>query len=227
MEQDEEERRRDLELTRACAAGDAAAQSALKQRYDKELASIVRRMGVDPQLTADIVQAVWAKLFVPVPPDGARIGTYSGKGSLSGWLRMVVTRAALDALEARGEPVDSLDEALDRLLASPNPDPEVEYLKELYSAEFREAFRGAAATLTVRQRNLLRQYFVSELSIDQLGALYGMHRATAARQVKDARKALVAATRAELAARLQLSTVSVESIIRLIESRIDLDLGSF
>ena len=222
--EEEEERRRDVELARACAAGDVEAQAALKQRYDKKLVSIVRGMGLDESLTVEVVQEVWIKLLVPVPPNGARIGTYSGTGSLGGWLRVVAARAALMALRSRTAPVESLDDALNQFLESPSADPEVEYLKRLYSAEFREAFRAATAALTVRERNLLRHYFVSQLSVDQLGVMYGVHRATANRQVQKAREALVVATRAELAARLRISAESVESVIRLIESRIDLDL---
>jgi len=58
----------------------------------------------------------------------------------------------------------------------------------------------------------------------QVGKLYGVHRATAARWLSDAREALGALIRAELAARLRIATEDVDSIVRLVQSRVDMSL---
>jgi len=62
---------------------------------------------------------------------------------------------------------------------------------------------------------------MERLSIDQIGALYHLHRATAARRVVKAREALLTATRTALAARLGLTTEQLESVLQLIASRMD------
>jgi RNA polymerase sigma-70 factor (ECF subfamily) len=61
-------------------------------------------------------------------------------------------------------------------------------------------------------------------TIDRIGALYGVHRATAARRIAAARDELGAAIRTELAARLAISIDEVDSIVRLVQNRIDVSL---
>lgn len=60
---------------------------------------------------------------------------------------------------------------------------------------FQLAFRDAVNALTSRERNLLRYHYLSDLSIDQIGTLYHVHRATAARWVAQARERLISDTR--------------------------------
>ena len=71
---------------------------------------------------------------------------------------------------------------------------------------------------------MLRQHALDGLSIDQLAALHGVHRATAARQVHSARDAVLAGTRRELVRRLRLSPRELASMMRLIHSQLDLSL---
>src|SRR5262249_43055522 len=78
------------------------------------------------------------------------------------------------------------DEILAALPAE-GSDPEIEHFKRLYAAEFRAALSEAIAGLASRERNLLRHGFADALSIDQIGALYGVHRSTAARWIHAAR----------------------------------------
>ena len=61
-------------------------------------------------------------------------------------------------------------------------------------------------------------------SIDQIGSLYGVHRATAARWLTNAREELGARIRAGLAERLEIGESQVDSIVALVTSRIELSL---
>ena len=60
-----------------------------------------------------------------------------------------------------------------------------------------------------------------DLSIDAIGAAFGVHRATAARWLLRAREALVAQTRARLASRLSMTVTEIDSVIELVQSRLD------
>jgi RNA polymerase sigma-70 factor, ECF subfamily len=51
-----------------------------------------------------------------------------------------------------------------------------------------------------------------------------VHRATAARWLTDARERLGEIIRTELAARLQIAAEEVDSIVRLVQSRVDMSL---
>jgi len=84
--------------------------------------------------------------------------------------------------------------------------------------------RAALAALPEQPRALLRYSVVDGWTVDRIGALYGIHRATAARRVAAAREELGALIRAELAARLAISVDEVDSIVRLVQSRVDVSL---
>jgi RNA polymerase sigma-70 factor (ECF subfamily) len=73
------------------------------------------------------------------------------------------------------------------------------------------AFEVAVNGLASRERN-------------QIGALYGTHRATAARWVAAARDELATRTRDELRRRLSLSHQEVDGLIRWVQSQLELSL---
>src|SRR5262249_39179513 len=94
----------------------------------------------------------------------------------------------------------------------------------LYRGAFRDAFRAAVKALGDDQRLLLRQNVLDGLSIDRLAVFYRVHRATVARRLESARKALLDGTHRMLAARLQVRAEEVESILRLIASQLEVSL---
>ncbi len=118
--------------------------------------------------------------------------------------------------QSRVDDVDALPEA--------GVDPEIAYLKEHYRDEFRAAFVFALGTLSERERNVLRQHHIDGLTIDQLGTLYQVHRATAARWVAAARMTLLDQTRGRLVAKLGVAADEVDSIIRLVRSQLDISI---
>jgi RNA polymerase sigma-70 factor, ECF subfamily len=210
----------ELELARACARGDAAALAIFEDTYGAELARIAARFpAVD-----DGAQRIREKLFCG---DAPRIAAFAGRGSLRGWLRALAVTTLIDVTRGRAEPA-AAGPAADEILAglpAPGADPELEYLKRTYARQFAEAFEAAVAGLAAEERNLLRYHFVHGLTVDQIGVVYACHRATAARRVAAARDALLAATRRELRERLDVAADVVDSILRLIESRVEISLS--
>jgi RNA polymerase sigma-70 factor (ECF subfamily) len=210
----------DVELARACAAGDADALATFEETYGAELARIAARFST----IDDALQLVRLKLFCGESP---RIASYQGRGSLRSWVRATAVHALIDATRARAEPATPGADADDVLadLPAPDGDPELEYLKRTYAREFKDAFTAAVAGLSAEERNLLRYHFVHRLTVDQIGIVYQCHRATAARKVAAARDGLLAATRRQLRERLRVEAEVVDSILRLIESQVDLSLS--
>jgi RNA polymerase sigma-70 factor (ECF subfamily) len=97
-------------------------------------------------------------------------------------------------------------------------------VKARYVDEFQQAFSAALCGLSARDQTWLRQHVIDGLSIDQLGALYHVHRATAARHLQRIRVAVLAATRERLGSRLQVRPSELDSILRLIRSRLHVTL---
>jgi RNA polymerase sigma-70 factor (ECF subfamily) len=211
-----------LYLACACSRGDPVALKAFEAAYMTQVARAIAKLRLSPQDVADVVQSLRAQLLSGAGHAGA-ITEYSGKGELAGWLRVAAVRAGLKKLRGRKPQVDADDALL--ALRSTDDDPELSYIKEVYRRAFREAFTAALGGLETREKNLLRQHFVDGLNVDELGRLYDVHRATAARWVGHARDHLLDATKKEFASRAGLSARECASVLRLVRSRIDLTLS--
>lgn len=207
----------DVALAAACAAQEPTAHAA----FDSILTE-VDAAGASTRATKDLVDEVKQLLRVQllVAKDGkpAGIAGYKGKGPLRGWVRITATRELIRHLKKaqREQPVDR---QLEEMLGG--NDPVLEQLKGEYRTQFATALREAISGLDAEDRTLLRQQIVDKLSIDELGAAYGVHRATAARWLTRARGALVSATRARLAAKLAMPVDEIDSVIRMVQSRLD------
>jgi RNA polymerase sigma-70 factor (ECF subfamily) len=71
---------------------------------------------------------------------------------------------------------------------------------------------------------LLKQHLIYRLTVDQLGALYHLHRATAARRLAKARQALLDGARASLARRLGVPAAELASAMELVASRLEVSI---
>lgn len=216
----------DVYLAAACVDRDPAALVAFDRMCVPVIDRAVGAAGATPAETADLRQVVRQRLLVPAETESGesepRLATYSGRGSLASWIRVVATREAKRLLPRERRVV--VDEDGLSALVAPDDDPEIGYLKRLYRAEFKVAFTAAVAALSDRERMLLQQHALDGLSIDELAAFYRVHRATTARWVEAARQAVLDGTRRELIRRLQLSRDELDSIMRLIRSQLDVSL---
>ncbi|MBA3539551.1 MAG: transcriptional regulator, partial [Deltaproteobacteria bacterium] len=85
--------------------------------------------------------------------------------------------------------------------------------------------REAVAALEPRLRAVLRMSFVDSLTIDEIGAVYAVHRATAARWIQRACEAVLAHTRDALAVRLALSGTELDRMTALVQSQLDVSVS--
>jgi RNA polymerase sigma-70 factor (ECF subfamily) len=213
----------DLYLACACARGLAAALALFETHVMAKLNAPLQRLKLGDAGLADLKQQLRVMLFVPTGGAPPKIAQYSGRAPLASWVQVVATRAALRM--KRGEQRLAIGEDEPLLdLPAPGDAPEVSYLKQRYQGPFRDAFLQALAALEPRDRTLLRQSFIDGLSIDELGRLYSVHRATASRWVVAARRALLSATRARLMERIQVSEPECDHIMGLVRSRLDVTL---
>jgi len=210
--------RDDVALAAACARGDAIAVARFESLYASDVRLVhARSRGAKPPVD-ELVQVVWTKLFVGPSP---RIAEYGGKGTLRNWVRVIATRSLIE-MARRQKPEVDLEESGVVPLVAPDDDPEMAYLKRRYAHEIKDAFERAAKALDPEERNVLREHYAGGLGIDQIAAVHGIHRATAARRLSCARESVLAGTRRILAARLGLSRAELESIARMVESRMHL-----
>lgn len=180
-----------------------------------------------PAEVEDLVAQLSSELFVAPEGSRPRLERYSGTGALAGWLQVVLTRDALKWLRSHKREVKADDDTLLGHMESPAESPELAHLKTKYAGQLSSAFRRGIGRLEPRQRNLLRQHYLDELTLADLAALYRVHRATVARWLADAKVALLEKTRDELCEALGLERPNAESVMRLVQSRLDLSAGVF
>lgn len=216
----------DLFLAAACLAGDTAALAA----FDRELLATARAAirSIDPSDTFfdEACQRLRTAMLVG---DGARprIGDFAGRGPLRAWLGVAAVRTALmmRRSQQRAREVSTDDDWSGTLALITTGNPELDLLKRQYSDAFAEALRDSVGALEPRLRTVLRMSFVEGLSIDEIGAVYAVHRATAARWIRNACDTVFAATRVQLAERLSLSGSELDRVTAMVQSQLDVSLS--
>lgn len=192
----------ELYLCAACAAGEQNAYLAIEKSYFPKLRATIYQVVKDTQAVGDVLQEVRSRLFVGHPP---KIATYRGSGPLFSWLRSVAVRASSDYLRtatAHRKRVRKLTHEQSNNPANqptwmgstderPSPSERLRHCEQ--------AWRSAVHSLDSMDRQLLHHYFVSGLSIDALGPLYSVHRATIARRIRRITDRVRARVRANLA----------------------------
>ena len=217
----------DLYVACASAAGDVEAIRALDAALLVRVPIHLRRLRVTPEMAAETRQHLLERLFVASEGKQPRILQYRGHGALDGWVGVAAVRVALDLL-ANDKPRAAFpdDTAAIAQGVAPGGDPELELIKVTYRDEFAAAFREAMATLPARDRALLRFAFVERLTPARIGVVYGVHRTTVMRWLEAAQAAVLEQTRRRLVERLHLSTAECDGIFALVQSRLDVTLGS-
>jgi RNA polymerase sigma-70 factor (ECF subfamily) len=212
----------DLYLAIALAGGDPTAVRAFEDKLVPQIEVALRRMRLGGGTADEVKQALRFDLLVG---DGSpKIADYAGRGELAAWVRISATRKALKVIR-RGQREETLDEILLEHWPAATPDPRQKHLRSQYTSELKRSIREAFAALEVRQRNLLRQHILDELTIDDLARLYRVHRATCARWLADARADLSRSTRKRLVNALGMRGDEVDSLLRFLDSDIELSIS--
>jgi RNA polymerase sigma-70 factor (ECF subfamily) len=208
----------DLYIAIACGAGNARAVAAVRTMLEREVAYASSKTTATRDQIAEVTAIVSKQLFA----DGV-LGDYSGRGHLKGYLSVIATRELFRHINKARREVGIEDAAvLDRIV--PQSDPELSILRAQYREIVDDAMRAAIRTLDDRGRALLRYAVVDGWTVAKVGKLYNVHGATAARWIASVREQLGETIREELSERLEVSVDEVDSIVRLVQSRIDVSL---
>jgi RNA polymerase sigma-70 factor, ECF subfamily len=211
----------EMVLACACLRGDGAAVAAFRTTYFEPLVAALGRMGLDVAQRDDVWQALVVRLFVS--PDGApaRIAHYAGRGQLHGLVKVAATRLALDVLEREHRHVS--DDWLEHVPGADST-PELHWIKHQHRSELKQEVERAIATLSTKDRALLRLSLVERLGIDAIAATYQTHRSTVARWIAHARDALADRVRTQLVARWGITRGELDQIAPMVQSQLDLSL---
>lgn len=214
----------DLYLCCGCAVGDRAALAAFHRRLVPVIAATLARLRLGQGLREELQQELVQRLLVAEPASPPLLARYSGAGTLASWLRVVVARAGRRGLEREKHVVVSDDQRLASELIAAQPGADLLYAKSRYREAFRDAFREAMQALSPREITLLRQRHVDGLGLEELGAIYRVHHSTVHRWLEKTRALLLDQITARLAGKLRIPPRECSTIIRLVQSDVDLTL---
>ncbi len=215
----------DVYLIAGVLAGVSGAVQVYQRLCEPDVDRVLRRL-LPQSEWPEMRQELDARLLVGDGSRGPALEQYRGSGSVRAWTRAVATRAVIDARrkQARQPEVVQWASARDGV---PEVDAELSVAVGEHVAAVRGAMQRAFAQLTVRQRNVIRQSVFHGLSIDELGALYGAHRATAARWLQRARADLSRHLEADFAREVGGSPSDAAGLLRALRSRVDVSVRSF
>jgi RNA polymerase sigma-70 factor (ECF subfamily) len=221
LEAMDQERAADVFLARACGEGQSAALATFEGQYISRIPAMLSHMKLSASVLDEVMQVVRMKLLVGKESEPPKIAGYAKRGKLDGLVQVVATRAAISMLrKTRPQPGE------EELLKLPDPAhaPGLSYMKENYREAFGTCFEEAIGTLSSRDRNLLRLHLLDKVTLEQLATMYSVHRATVVRWIAKIREDLFSQTRERLSKQLKIGSREFESLMKLIESRLDLSV---
>jgi RNA polymerase sigma-70 factor (ECF subfamily) len=186
----------ELALARACAAGSERAWDIFLGRYRAKLYEIAGYIAREDSAARDLADSIYADLYGTETRDGRRtckLASYTGRGSLEGWLRTVMAQEFVNRYRRQRKLVslDNEDDKGDRL-ASPDPEPAVVVDPRLQSAT-----DEALSALAAEERFLLAAYYLDSRTLAEIAGQLGVHESTVSRKLdkvaKSLRKQIVAA----------------------------------
>lgn len=210
----------ELYLARACAAGIPEALEILERDHLSRVREFAASVDSSPEFVNELKQRLRERVLVSDGEAPPRIATYSGRGSLGGWIRVAAVRLARDIARS-----DRATRAREDQLAPEAIDPELAYLKQTYGSAVSLAIQGALAAIEGDARMLLKLHYVDGLSIEQVGVAFGKSRATSARMLATARSSLLHGIRERLVATVGVRVEEADSLLAFVRSRLDVSLG--
>jgi len=186
----------ELALARACAAGEERAWEVFLTRYRAKLYDIAGYITRESSAARELADTLYADLYGTGLRDGQRVSklaSYTGRGSLEGWLRTVLAQEYVNRYRRQRRLV-SLDEESEEgvQFAAPTPEP-------VAAADSRvnSAVDEALAELSSEDRFILASYFLDERTLAEIARTLHVHESTISRRLdklaKSLRKRILAA----------------------------------
>jgi RNA polymerase sigma-70 factor, ECF subfamily len=214
----------DVYLCCACANGEPVALAMFESESERVVRGAIARVNREPEFIADTLQEFWKKFLVG---PGARVHDYWGRAPLHAWLHLCATRLAIDRQRARRAELERATD-LGEDLVDQVFDAESTLTRAQFYLPFRCALRQALASMTHRDRALLRLHVVERCSIDQIGRAYNVHRATAARWLQRILADLLQSVRNEVETQgPHLTDSEFQSVARLVSGDLAFDVSLF
>ena len=186
----------ELALARACAAGQERAWEIFMSRYRAKLYDMAAYIAKESSAARELADSLYADLYGTTTREGQRLSklaSYTGRGSLEGWLRTVMAQEFVNRYRRQRRLVSLEEESEDgKEFAAKEPegavavDPRVEAATdEILSA------------LPSEDRFILSSYYLDERTLAEIARTLAVHESTISRKLdrlaKSVRRQILAA----------------------------------
>lgn len=190
----------DLCLIIACEYADETAWGDLVKTFDATVKSAARKFSNNAEDAEDLASSIWAELYgLKRDKDGklkTKLSYYSGRGSLAGWLRAVVSQLAIDQFRKESKFVqieedrdfeNLINETSEKTgsasIVSRSENPEHLFGAAEAQKDVTKALQKAISELEAEDKLILKLYYFDDLKLKDIGNTLGFHEATASRKL--------------------------------------------
>ncbi len=187
----------ELALARGCAAGDNSAWEIFLTRYREKLYLSALRIAREDSAARELADNLYADLYGTTTREGQRVSklaSYTGRGSLEGWLRTVLAQEYVNRYRKTKRLV-SLDEESEegQQFEARAPEPVA-----AADARLAQATDHVLSSLPADDRLLLGAYYLDGRTLAEIARMLGVHESTISRKLDKLAKALRKQILAEL-----------------------------
>jgi RNA polymerase sigma-70 factor (ECF subfamily) len=179
----------ELALARGCVAGNDTAWEIFLTRFREKLYLSALRIAREDSAARELADTLYADLWGTNVRDGERVSklaSYTGRGSLEGWLRTVLAQEYVNRYR-RTKRLVSLDEESEEGIQFRAPDPEPIPVADQFLSQ---ATDEALAALSSEDRLILSAYYLDGRTLADIARLLGVHESTISRKLDKLAKSL-------------------------------------
>ena len=179
----------ELALASACAAGNNTAWEIFLTRYREKLYLSALRIAREDSAARELADTLYADLYGTNTRDGQRVSklsSYTGRGSLEGWLRTVLSQEYVNRYR-RTKRLVSLDEESEEGVQFRAPEAEPAPTAD---TRLTRATDAALAGLPAEDRVVLSAYFLDGRTLAEIARMLGVHESTISRKLDKLAKSL-------------------------------------
>src|SRR5712692_8329726 len=179
----------ELALARACASGNEYAWETFLVRYREKLYDMALHIAREASAARELADSLYADLYGTITREGHRaskLASYTGRGSLEGWLRTVLAQEHVNRYRRQKRFV-SLDEEREdgTQFAASDPEPVC-----AVDPKVEKATDEALDALSSEDRFILASYYLDGRTLAEIARMLRVHESTISRKLEKLAKAL-------------------------------------
>jgi RNA polymerase sigma-70 factor (ECF subfamily) len=179
----------ELALARACAAGHEHAWEVFLTRYREKLYDVAGYITKESSAARELADSIYAELYGTTAREGQRtskLASYTGRGSLEGWLRTVMAQEHINRYRRQRRLV-SLDEETEEGVQFAAADSEPTIVVDPRVEAATDEVLGAMPS---EDRFVFASYFLDCRTLAEIARTLGVHESTISRKLDKLAKSL-------------------------------------